>query len=255
MDIKRINEEYNLELYFNNFTYHENTDGLNFSHTDLFRIIFIHSSCLFSRERKRIAGAVDLREDFDKFLQQQISTKTRFFQDYAQMLGKLEGLFEDSTLQWVQRETMLSTEAEALDRVRRSAEKELHQLQVELQKQEANYAARAAQNSKLSQVCNIYLVSLFNKDNIQFTGLITVNFVFRFLKLQVFVGGREGAGEVCQETTEYSSVQREANKSSGRLCADDAARPRSHVWRNCRESPSVERGRRRQIRRIDGQGP
>lgn len=55
-------------------------------------------------------------------------------------------------MQWVQRETMLSTEAEALERVRRSAEKEYAQLQVELRKQEAEYAARAAQNNKLSQL-------------------------------------------------------------------------------------------------------
>ncbi|OQV12030.1 hypothetical protein BV898_13680 [Hypsibius exemplaris] len=105
-----------------------------------------------TRERKRVAGAVDLREDFDKYLQTQISTKTKFVQDYAQILGKLEGLVDDSSLQWIQRETMISTESEALERVHRSAEKEHCALQAEMNKHEALFATRVAQNKKLESV-------------------------------------------------------------------------------------------------------
>lgn len=103
-----------------------------------------------TRERKRVAGAVDLREDFDRYLQAQISTKTKFVQDYAKILGKLEGLVDDSSLQWVQRETMISTEGEALDRIHQSAEKELANLQNEVSKHDALLATKRAQNSKMA---------------------------------------------------------------------------------------------------------
>ena len=105
-----------------------------------------------NRERKRTAGAVDLKEDFDRHLQQQITTKTKFVQDYAQILGKLEGLVDDSSLQWLQRETMISTESEALERLHESVEKEHNNLQSELHKYESLYVAQAAQNTKLGQV-------------------------------------------------------------------------------------------------------
>ncbi|XP_055341126.1 uncharacterized protein LOC129590122 [Paramacrobiotus metropolitanus] len=105
-----------------------------------------------TRERKRIAGAIDLREDFDRHLQDKISTNTKYVQDYAIILGKLQGLLDDSSMAWLQRETMLSTESEALEKLHGSVEKEKRNLTSELHKYQALYVSQSTQNGKLGEV-------------------------------------------------------------------------------------------------------